>query len=470
MIRSAWFCLRRAHFDNENAGTLKAVTAAGLSLAGLASGNYQLSTTTATATATIAARPLTVTATPNTKTYDGTTAAGAAPTIASGTLVPGDTAAWTESYDNRNAGVGKTLIPAGAVNDGNGGGNYAVSFVNDTDGVVNALPITVTATPNAKTYDGTTAAGAAPTITAGSLAPGDTAAWTESYEAKDVGTGRTLTPAGAVSDGNGGDNYAVSFIDNTDGVITQAGAAADVSSDNPLPVFDQPVTFTATVTPANGGLATGTVRFQIDGAEVDSPLLPNGTATYTVSTLVVGNHSIVAIYSGDGNLTGSTSQQFIQKVGQATPAITWDAPAPITYGAAVSAAQLDAAAAVDGTFTYTPALGSVLHAGAQTLSATFAPADTTDYTTATANVTLVVDKAVLTVNADGKTRGYGTANPPLTYSVSGYVNGDVAAAVAARRAFPPPPFRRALPMSIRLSLTLTRWRPMITPSTWSPAA
>ena len=43
-----------------------------------------------------------------------------------------------------------------------------------------------------------------------------------------------------------------------------------------------------------------------------------------------------------------------------------------------------------GTFAYTPAAGTVLDAGSQTLSVTFTPTDTTDYTTATATATINV--------------------------------------------------------------------------------
>ena len=47
-----------------------------------------------------------------------------------------------------------------------------------------------------------------------------------------------------------------------------------------------------------------------------------------------------------------------------------------------------------GTFTYTPAAGTVLNAGTgQTLSVTFTPTDTTDYTTATATATINVAQA-----------------------------------------------------------------------------
>ena len=53
-------------------------------------------------------------------------------------LVSGDTAAFTETFDTRNAGTGKTLTPAGSVNDGNGGNNYAVTFVTNTTGQITA--------------------------------------------------------------------------------------------------------------------------------------------------------------------------------------------------------------------------------------------------------------------------------------------------------------------------------------------
>ena len=80
-------------------------------------------------------------------------------------------------------------------------------------------------------------------------------------------------------------------------------------------------------------------------------------------------------------------------VTKATPTITWSNPADITYGTALSATQLDATASVPGTFTYNPAAGTVLHAGTgQTLSVTFTPTDTADYTTAAATATINVEQ------------------------------------------------------------------------------
>src|SRR5207302_421285 len=93
-------------------------------------------------------------------------------------------------------------------------------------------------------------------------------------------------------------------------------------------------------------------------------------------------------------------------VTQATPVIAWSNPAAITYGTALSATQLDATANVPGTFAYTPAAGIVLGAGTQTLSVTFTPTDTADYTTATQTAQLLVNKAHLTVTADSKSKSF----------------------------------------------------------------
>jgi Abnormal spindle-like microcephaly-assoc'd, ASPM-SPD-2-Hydin len=83
--------------------------------------------------------------------------------------------------------------------------------------------------------------------------------------------------------------------------------------------------------------------------------------------------------------------------GLTTPVISWGTPAAITYGSALSSAQLDATATVAGTFAYSPASGTILGAGSHALSVTFTPTDSGEYTTATATVTLTVNKATPTI-------------------------------------------------------------------------
>ena len=79
--------------------------------------------------------------------------------------------------------------------------------------------------------------------------------------------------------------------------------------------------------------------------------------------------SFAFLMNGCGGGGSNSSQR------PATPAINWATPAAITYGTPLSSAQLDATANHPGTFTYSPAAGTVLSAGTQTLNAAFTPND-----------------------------------------------------------------------------------------------
>jgi hypothetical protein len=106
------------------------------------------------------------------------------------------------------------------------------------------------------------------------------------------------------------------------------------SNNNPSHLND-PVTFTATVSPASGSVApTGTFSFY-DGATLlgTGNLTPSGlkaVATFTTTTLAVGAHSITAAYGGSNAFDGSTSSVLTQSV-LVTP------PAPV--GTSVSLAS-----------------------------------------------------------------------------------------------------------------------------------
>jgi mannan endo-1,4-beta-mannosidase len=140
-------------YDTRNAGTGKTVTVTGLAISGSSAPNYILSSTTANGpVGTINKASLTVTAAANVKPYNGTIAASATPTITSGSVQTGDTASFTETYDTANTGTGKTLTPSGSVNDGNGGNNYAYTFVASANGTINPATLTYTANAASMTY------------------------------------------------------------------------------------------------------------------------------------------------------------------------------------------------------------------------------------------------------------------------------------------------------------------------------
>ncbi len=85
-----------------------------------------------------------------------------------------------------------------------------------------------------------------------------------------------------------------------------------LASSNPSVLFGTAVTFTATIYPSSQGFApTGTIAFY-DGntllATISLSHVGNSyQATFTISTLSRGSHSISAVYSGDQNFLGATS-------------------------------------------------------------------------------------------------------------------------------------------------------------------
>lgn len=99
--------------------------------------------------------------------------------------------------------------------------------------------------------------------------------------------------------------------------INSATSTALTTSTDPS-ALGQPVTLTATVSPATGsGAPTGTVTF-MDGSTTLGTVALDDTATgsLTTSDLSVGEHSLTAVYGGDANFSGSTSATVAQSVNQ----------------------------------------------------------------------------------------------------------------------------------------------------------
>ena len=101
--------------------------------------------------------------------------------------------------------------------------------------------------------------------------------------------------------------------------------------------------------------------------------------------------------AGSSYVVGQGANFLVIKVapepGLTTPVITWNDPADITYGTALSDMQLNATASVPGTFRYTPSAGTVLGAGTHQLSVTFTPADAVNFNSVTQIVPLTVTVA-----------------------------------------------------------------------------
>src|SRR5690606_10222696 len=146
----------------------KTVTTSGVTVNdGNSGGNYNVSYVNNT-TSTINPANLTVSAGNITKTYDGSLTATGVATVVGGTLFNNVSNGNTQdslnggsfAFTDANAGAGnKTVTASGVtVSDGNGGGNYVLSYADNTTSTINAAPLTFAATIASKEYDGNTAA------------------------------------------------------------------------------------------------------------------------------------------------------------------------------------------------------------------------------------------------------------------------------------------------------------------------
>jgi sugar lactone lactonase YvrE len=201
-------------------------------------------------------------------------------------------------------------------------------------------------------YDGATKIGT------GTLA-GNPAVATYTTSALTVGTHQITASYPGDSNNGSGTSPAVSQV-----VNTATSAIAVASSLNPSN-FGQSVTFTSTVTVATGtGTLTGTVLLQDTYNGITVTLAPTlavnaaGVATFAITTLGVGQHSITATYSGDTtHATSTTTTALIQVVNEGTTTTLISSVNPSVFGQSVTftatvAATGGGAVVPDGTVTF----------------------------------------------------------------------------------------------------------------------
>jgi hypothetical protein len=147
-----------------------------------------------------------------------------------------------------------------------------------------------------------------------------------------------------------------------------------------------------------------------------------GTARWNAPFSVgVGTHQYAfrAFFRGDLDYLYSEWVYATLTVTAAPTQVTWSTPAPITYGTALSAAQLNATGSVAGTIAYTPPAGTVLGAGPRTLTATLTPSNT-NYAGSSTSVTIDVRKALPVVTVTSPSVVYNGQPQPVTGSARDY--------------------------------------------------
>ena len=155
----------------------------------------------------------------------------------------------------------------------------------------------------------------------------------------------------------------------------------------------QQVSLTATLAPYSQGTTTSNgdlVSFYNGATLLGTAPLSSGVAVLNY-VLPAGAFSFQAKFPGDCSFAKSNSNT-VSGTAPLSSTITWANPAPIPFGTALSSTQLNATDPIPGTFVYSPASGTVLPVGTQTLSVTFTPS-VAGYGVETASVQIVVQQA-----------------------------------------------------------------------------
>ncbi|MBW4891691.1 cadherin-like beta sandwich domain-containing protein [Mucilaginibacter sp. HMF5004] len=414
-----------AAFGDKNVGNGKTVNVTGISISGGASANYTLAGTTASTNANISKASVTVTAQTDTRVYNRATTSSVSPLVGAlqGTDVIGT--APVQAFANANVGTGKTITPSGLViTDGNSGGNYNITYTNNTTGVITVATATVTAQTDTRTYDKTTASSVAPVVTG--LISGDVVgtAPTQAFSSANVGTGKTITASGLViTDGNSGNNYTISYVNNATGVITVA--TATVTAQAGTKTYDK--TTASAGTPVVTGLATGDVVGTAPTQVYANANVGTGK-TLSPSGLVItdgnsgNNYTISYVNSTSGIITVATATVTAQTDTKAYNKTTASSVAPVVTGlvsgdvVGTAPTQAFANANAGTAKTLTPS-GLVITDGNSGNNYTISYVN---------NTTGVITAATATVTAQTDTRTYNrTAASSVSPVVTGLISGDV---------------------------------------------
>jgi sugar lactone lactonase YvrE len=228
------------------------------------------------------------------------------------------------------------------------------------------------------------------------------------------------------------------------GITATATTLAQTTPATGNPMYGSSVTVTATVAPASGsGTPTGSVSFYLDSSTTPATNpMSGGQASYNITGLTAGTHTVTATYSGDSNYAVSTSMSFTITV---TPAvITVSAQAQTRqYGVAngplvatYSGFQYsDGASVISGAPVLSTTATTTSDPAVYPISVAVGTLSAANYTFTAVNSTITVQQATNTINFPaiyaGNTVVYGalpvtpkataSSGLPITYSAIGNV-------------------------------------------------
>ena len=230
-------------------------------------------------------------------------------------------------------------------------------------------------------------------------------------------TALTSSPAGnypITAGGAAAANYSISYVA---GTLTVNKAVLTITGNNVTKVY-------ATANPALGITYSGFVNGDTNAALTVQPVVtttsvtgsPVGTYPVTASGAVSSNYTISYVA---GTLTITPATLTITAVNATKVYGSGNPSFSVTYAGFVNG-DTNTSLSTQPTITSTAVIGSSVG----TYPITPSGAVSANYTINYVSGTLTVSKAALTISANNVSRAYGAANPILTATYSGFVNGD----------------------------------------------
>jgi len=333
------------------------------------------------------------------------------------------------AFADKNVGAGKTVTISGLTIAGASSANYILKQPAATASIT-ARSLTVTAKGVNKVYDGTTNA----TVTfTDNRVSGDilTVSYaTASFTNKTVGTGKLVNVKGITISGIDSANYllAATTVSTTASITAATLTVSGITAANKI--YDGTKTATLSVSGAGlVGVITGdTVTLSASGAKGAFADKNVGTGkTVTISGLTIAGASAANYTLKQPAATASITARSLAVTAKGVNKVydgTTNATVTFTDNRVAGDVLTESYAAASfadrnaGTGKPVSVSGvaiSGIDAGNYVLASTTA--------TTTANIT----KAMLTVTANNLSRPFGAANPALTASFSGFVNGETLA-------------------------------------------
>lgn len=376
---------------------------------------------------TINPAALTISSSDVSKTYDGTAAANGT-LIVSGMLFGGDSlSGGSFGFADKNAGTGKHVTVSGiTANDGNGGGNYAISYIDNITSTILAKTIASVAGLGAfsKIYDGNTSAtlDLSGTLFAGMIAGDDLSVGTATanFSDKNAAIGKTVTINGITLAGDDAGNYLLADTSaGTTANISQLGIT--VSATGSDKVYDGTTADVVALTSA-GVLSGDVVSFTGTGSFADKHV---GTAKVVSVSDIAASGADAGNYSY--NVTASTTAD-ISQLGITVNVTGTDRVYDGSTADAVSLASSGILAGDTVVFTGTGSftdkhVGTAKNVSVSGITASGADAGNYSYNTA-AGTTADITPATLTYRADGAFFWTGQIPGELGGAVTGLVGGD----------------------------------------------